>query len=79
MDISPISAEQVIPSASDKVFMELRTRQAPVPQERSIMPCCTADQGSFFGKRSFGNGLAVPGTYVVVPRDFHMITFDQNI
>lgn len=40
---------------------------------------CTADQGSFFGKRSFGNGLAVPGTYVVVPRDFHMITFDQNI
>ena len=23
---------------SDNVFMELRTRQAPVPQERSIMP-----------------------------------------
>lgn len=38
MDISPISAEQVMPSASDNVFMELRTRQAPVPQERSIMP-----------------------------------------
>ena len=27
-----------MPSASDNVFMELRTRQAPVPQERSIMP-----------------------------------------
>lgn len=77
MDISPISAEQVIPSASDNVFMELRTRQAPVPQERSIMP--VRRSGKLFGKRSFCNGLAVPGTYVVVPRDFHMITFDQNI
>ena len=67
MDISPISAEQVIPSASDNVFMELRTRQAPVPQERSIMPVRPIRE-AFFGKRSFCNGLAVPGTYVVVPR-----------
>ena len=40
---------------------------------------CTADQGSFFGKRSLGDGLAVPGAYVVVPGDFHMITFNRNI
>ena len=72
MDISPISAEQVMPSASDNVFMELRTRQEK-------HHACTTDQGSFFGKRSLGDGLAVPGAYVVVPGDFHMITFNRNI
>ena len=77
MDISPISAEQVIPSASDNVFMELRTRQAGPAGEKHH--ACTADQGSFFGKRSLGDGLAVPGAYVVVPGDFHMITFNRNI
>ena len=38
MDISPISTVQVIFISSDNSFMELRTRQAPVPQASIIMP-----------------------------------------
>ena len=38
MDIRPISTVHVIPISSDRVFMELRTRQAPVPQDNIIMP-----------------------------------------
>ena len=38
MDIRPMSAVQLIPSSLERVFIELRTRHAPVPQERSIMP-----------------------------------------
>ena len=38
MDNRPISAVQVIPRDSESAFMELRTRHAPVPQERSIIP-----------------------------------------
>ena len=38
MDISPISAVQVSPIHSDMVFMELLTRHAPVPQDKSIRP-----------------------------------------
>ena len=38
MDISPISAVQVIPIASARAFMELRTLQAPVPQDKNMIP-----------------------------------------
>ena len=38
IDMSPISAEQVMPKFSDNVFMELLTRHAPVPQESRIRP-----------------------------------------
>ena len=38
MDKRPISAVVVMLRARDKVFMELRTRQAPVPHSRSISP-----------------------------------------
>ena len=38
IDIRPISVEHVIPRFCEIVFMELRTRQAPVPQDNSIRP-----------------------------------------
>ena len=38
MDNSPISAVQEIPSTLATVFIELRTRQAPVPTESIICP-----------------------------------------
>ena len=38
MDMRPISAVHVMCISSESSFMELRTRQAPVPQERIIMP-----------------------------------------
>ena len=38
MDIRPISAVHVMPSASASVFMELLTLHAPVPHERNIIP-----------------------------------------
>ena len=36
--VSPMSAAQTRPSLAAMAFMELRTRQAPVPQARSISP-----------------------------------------
>ena len=33
-----LPSAQLIPSSLERVFIELRTRHAPVPQERSIMP-----------------------------------------
>ena len=38
IDNKPISAVHVIPSSLASVFMELRTLQAPVPQDRSMIP-----------------------------------------
>ena len=38
MDNSPMSAVVVTPSSRDRVFMELRTRHAPVPHSSSISP-----------------------------------------
>ena len=38
METSPTSAVQVIPIVLASVFMELRTRHAPVPQDSSIRP-----------------------------------------
>lgn len=38
MVISPMLAVHVTPSCSESAFMELLTRHAPVPQERSISP-----------------------------------------
>ena len=37
-DISPMSAEHTTPKHSEMVFIELRTRHAPVPHDSSISP-----------------------------------------
>lgn len=37
-DMRPMSTVQVTPSSRDSVFIELRTRHAPVPQDRSSSP-----------------------------------------